>query len=96
MKNVVFGSSGAHTLLRNQILIKEAWNATRNNTVLAKDQLSFNYCCSFKGRSNGKCTKNNKFKCLLFNNYLIFRKILSNQIFNDERSEYLLYFKILN
>ena len=38
MKNVVFGSSGAHTLLRNQISINEAWNTTRNNTVLAKDQ----------------------------------------------------------
>ena len=82
MKNVVFGSSGAHTLLRNQISINEAWNTTRNNTVLAKDQLGFNYCCSFKGRSNGRCTKNNKFKCLLFNNYLFFRKIISNQIYN--------------
>ena len=36
-----------------------------------------------------------KIKCLSFNNYLIFRKILSNKIFNDEKNKYLWYFKIL-
>ena len=96
MKNVVFESGDAHTILRNKVSINRVWNDTRKNTVLAKDQLSFNYCCSFKGRWNGRYTKNNKIKCLSFNNYLFFRKILSNQIFNDEKSEYLSYFKILN
>ena len=96
MKNVVFESVDARTILRNKVSINRVRNDTRKNTVLAKDQLSINYCCSFKGRWNGIYTKNNKIKCLLFNNYLIFRKILSNQIFNDEKSEYLSYFKILN
>ena len=58
-------------------------------TVLAIDKLSFNYCCSFKGKLKWQIQKNNKFKCLSFNNYLIFRKILSNKIFNDEKNKYL-------
>ena len=28
--------------------------------------------------------KQNKFRCLLLNNYLIFTKFVSNKIFNDE------------
>ena len=49
-----------------------------------------------KESSNGRYLKKNKFKCSPFNNYLIFRKIVSNKIFNDENCKYLLYFNISN
>ena len=48
-----------------------------------------------KESSNGRYLKKNKFKCSPFNNYLIFRKIVSNKIFNDENNKYHLYFNIL-
>ena len=41
MKNVVFESGDARTILRNKVSIIRAWNDTRKITVLAKDQLSF-------------------------------------------------------
>lgn len=71
------------------------WNNTRNDVVLAESQLNFNHFRSFNGNSNGRCSKKNKFKCLSFDNYLIFRKIISNKIFNDENNIFV-KFNILN
>lgn len=68
---------------------------TFNLYTLNKKDVNINGCFSLEDNSNGRCQKQNKFKFLSINNYLILRKLISNKIFNDENNKYHLYFNIL-